>query len=264
MAQIKYLLIFAFSKTKLKEQRCYNMKNYHAILVFLGLLIPSFVCGWHSYGHTKEQLLNDMDQALEKTLTLQTSVEITPDTIQTYLSNLQISDLRDNSFVYYAMRGKPSAICGKRQLWSNGKEECEYQSYASLSVFDIFGLSDQRLSLSLLSLSLLWGLLSIIWLRRSPVLAIVSVGGISLIDDRFYNRNRQQIHLTPMQEQLLKMFFASSNHSLSKQEICDALWPKKPDASDTLYTLIKRLKPILEEHGNLHITSERGKEYTLE
>jgi DNA-binding response OmpR family regulator len=67
-----------------------------------------------------------------------------------------------------------------------------------------------------------------------------------------------------MQEQLLKLFFAAPRHSLSKQEICDSLWPRKPDASDTLYTLIKRLKPVLEEQGGLQITSDRGKGYILE
>lgn len=240
------------------------MKNYHAILVFLGLLIPSIVSSWYNYDHTKGQLLSDMDQALEKTLDLQTSIEITPDTIRNYLSNLQIPELRGHSFVYYAMDGKPSSICSKRQVWSNGSEECEYQSYASLSAFDILGLSDQRLPLTLLSLPFLWGLFSIFWFLRTYIVEAVSVGGISLIDDRFYNSRHQMIHLTPMQDQLLKMFFTSSSHSLTKQEICDALWPKKPDASDTLYTLIKRLKPILEEHGNLHITNERGREYTLE
>ena len=240
------------------------MKNYHAILVFLGLLIPSIVSSWLSYDQTRGQLLSDMDQALEKTLDLQTSIEISPDTIHNYLANLQIPELRYHSFVYYAMDVRTNAICSKRQVWSNGLDECEYQSYATLSAFDIMGLSDQRLPLSLLSLPLIWGLLSALWLRRSPIVPVVSVGGISLIDDRFYNHSHQMIHLTPMQDQLLKMFFASSNHSLTKQEICDALWPKKPDASDTLYTLIKRLKPVLEEHGNLHITTERGKEYTLE
>ena len=48
------------------------------------------------------------------------------------------------------------------------------------------------------------------------------------------------------------------------QEICDHLWPKKPDATDTLYTLIKRVKPIIEANSNLKIESDRGKSYTLE
>lgn len=73
----------------------------------------------------------------------------------------------------------------------------------------------------------------------------------------------KQIHLTPMQHSLLKMFITSDTHTLSKQEICDQLWPKKPDASDTLYTLIKRIKPIIETHSTLKIESDRGKSYSL-
>lgn len=38
---------------------------------------------------------------------------------------------------------------------------------------------------------------------------------------------------------------------------------KKPDASDTLYTLVRRIKPIIEQHGNLHIESDRGRAYVL-
>ena len=50
---------------------------------------------------------------------------------------------------------------------------------------------------------------------------------------------------------------------VGKQEICDQLWPKKPDASDTLYTLIRRIKPIIEVHSSLKIESDRGKSYSL-
>lgn len=72
-----------------------------------------------------------------------------------------------------------------------------------------------------------------------------------------------QIHLTPMQHALLEMFMTSDTHTLSKQEICNRLWPKKPDASDTLYTLIRRIKPIIEAHSSLKIESDRGKSYSL-
>ena len=53
------------------------------------------------------------------------------------------------------------------------------------------------------------------------------------------------------------------NSSLTKTEICKALWPKKPDASETLYTLIRRLKPVIEQHSNLKIESDRSKAYRL-
>ena len=66
-----------------------------------------------------------------------------------------------------------------------------------------------------------------------------------------------------MQHSLVELFFTAEDHTLSKQEICDRLWPKKPDASDTLYTLIKRTKPILEANSNLKIESDRGRSYSL-
>ncbi len=90
-------------------------------------------------------------------------------------------------------------------------------------------------------------------------------GGLtySEAEDRFYTADGQTVNLTPMQHQLMEMFFLSSSHSLTKNEICDALWPKKPDANDTLYTLIRRLKPVIERHSNLRIESDRGKAYRL-
>lgn len=73
----------------------------------------------------------------------------------------------------------------------------------------------------------------------------------------------EQIRLTPMQHSLLEMFMTSEKHSLSKQEICNRLWPKKPDASDTLYTLVRRIKPVIEANSKLKIESDRGKSYSL-
>ena len=82
-------------------------------------------------------------------------------------------------------------------------------------------------------------------------------------ETRFFDVEGQQVKLTPMQQQLMEMFFRSPNHALSKAEICDALWPKKEDANDTLYTLIRRLKPIIEQHSDLKIEADRGKAYEL-
>ena len=82
-------------------------------------------------------------------------------------------------------------------------------------------------------------------------------------DNRFYAKDGHQVQLTPMQHQLMEMFFQSPSHSLTKTEICDALWPKKPDASETLYTLIRRLKPVIEQHSDLKIESDRSKAYSL-
>lgn len=66
-----------------------------------------------------------------------------------------------------------------------------------------------------------------------------------------------------MQRDLMRLFFDAPSHTLEKASICDALWPKKPDASDTLYTLVRRLKTMLHDRTNLEIDSERGLSYRL-
>ena len=60
------------------------------------------------------------------------------------------------------------------------------------------------------------------------------------------------------------MLWQAPSHSVSKDELCAALWPKKEDANDTLYTLVRRLKPILEACSGLQIVAHRGRNYSLE
>lgn len=240
-----------------------NLKRIHIWVVLAMLLLPSAWCSWQSYNTIKSQWVADMNQALEKTLAEQTSVEITPDTQSSYLSYLTIPALRDRSFVAYAVPCSNETLCSAPLYWSD-VTDCEFQGYASCSFLSLWVHSDQRWSFFFLGLSALWFLGATFLYKRQLPESMVRLGGITLRHGVFYNRLQQPIHLTPMQEQLLMLFFSADSHRLSKQEICDALWPRKPDASDTLYTLIKRLKPIVEEHGDLQISSERGKEYILE
>ena len=74
----------------------------------------------------------------------------------------------------------------------------------------------------------------------------------------------REYSFTPLQSQLLDLLLASPTHELTKQEICEALWPKKDNASETLYTLIHRIKPVLDQHTDLRIVSNRGRSYRLE
>ena len=90
-----------------------------------------------------------------------------------------------------------------------------------------------------------------------------SYGGIVFHNDTFMTQMGERIRLTPMQHSLLEMFMTNDTHTLSKQDICERLWPKKPDASDTLYTLIRRIKPIVEANSRLKIESDRGRNYSL-
>lgn len=60
------------------------------------------------------------------------------------------------------------------------------------------------------------------------------------------------------------MFFRSPTHILTRAEICETLWPGKLNADETLNTLIRRLRPLVEENSNLKITTDRGRAYILE
>lgn len=169
------------------------------------------------------------------------------------------------------------------------------QGYANCSMLDIFGMSNQRTPLSLSLMAMLWGIWSLYYYRRkkqasslalaaaedsgsqvilatneiqagSPTVPVKSFGSLAYSEeeDAFFNQeSNESIKFTPMQHQLMQLFMQSAHHQLSKQEICEALWPMKPDASETLYTLIRRIKPIIERNSNLMIESERGKAYRL-
>lgn len=60
------------------------MKAYHAVILFLLLIGSSTAASITSYHRAEQVLVNDMNQALLRTLTEQQSLVITPDTISTY------------------------------------------------------------------------------------------------------------------------------------------------------------------------------------
>ena len=197
----------------------------------------------------------DMDRALALALEEQQSDVISQDTIRTFNSHLQIAELRGKATLAVDTRGQ------------------QFKAYAHCSEATIFSLSDQRPATVLWVLTGFWAMLMWYRHRKAVVVGPLAVpitnenafGGLTYSEDdsRFYTADGQQVQLTPMQHQLMEMFFLSPSHSLTKTEICDALWPKKPDASETLYTLIRRLKPVVEQHSDLKIESDRNKAYQL-
>lgn len=208
----------------------------------------------------------DMSQALSKALNEQSTCEITPDTISNYCRHLQMEGLKGNSFIYYVQEDKKNLLCSKKYEKRDGNKVYQYQCYASCSMASVFGMSNQRLPLAFLLLSIAWAVASVLYFRRNGKVSLCTLGQLyyDADDKHFHKKNHESVYLTPMQEQLMKMFAESDKHTLSKQDICDALWPKKPDATDTLYTLIKRIKPIVEEQFGLKIVSDRGRCYSLE
>lgn len=221
------------------------MKQKHAVLILFALICASGLTSFKSYQATEKVVAEDMTSALMKALAEQQSDVISSDTIRVFNSYLKMEQLRGNAVLAVTTRQD-----GLR---------CE----ARCSSATIFALSDQRPASILWTAALLWGLYCF-WRYRKQV-PLIAFGGLaySEAEGRFYDAKGLQVRLTPMQQQLMEMFFRSESHQLSKTEICDALWPKKDDANDTLYTLIRRLKPIIEEHSELKIESDRGRAYEL-
>ena len=225
------------------------MKQRYAVIVLFAMIIASSLTSIGSYSATERLVSEDMDRALALALEEQQSDVISQDTIRTFNNHLQITELRGKATLAVDTRGR------------------QFKAYAHCSEATIFSLSDQRPATILWALTIGWGMFCFYRRKKyDPLLTgMTHYGGLSFseYDGRFLDHKGQLLKLTPMQHQLMEMFFQSPSHSLTKSEICDALWPKKPDASETLYTLIKRLKPVIEQHSDLKIESDRGKAYEL-
>lgn len=242
------------------------MKPHVSILIFVFFILASVWSSIGSYRMTRDRIVSDLNQALEKTLRQQAGDEITPDTIRIYRSFLTIKPLRKRAYVTYCTReDKGDMACSDSMKWREKGGNVHLRAYANCSVATIFALSDQRLSLLFSLLAISWLAFSLYTNRKYQQEKLVTVGTLSYSSNRniFYDARRQPLHFTPMQHQLMQMFLADNGRSLSKQAICDAFWPKKDDPSETLYTLIRRLKTAIEQHTNLSIVSERGSHYRL-
>ena len=212
-----------------------------------------------------------------------------------FCRHLKNRRLKETSFLTFDVVDKEyqggstdeQAIYSDTLMIRNGHagETLALKGYTRLSAAAVFGMSDQRLPAGLMAAAILWAIGSMLYLRKREKENLVlqpvegcgqpaedgtqsaeDFGGLTYsdADDRFYGADHTPIRFTPMQQQLMRLFWQSPSHSISKEEICAALWPKKDDANDTLYTLIRRLKPIVEEHTRLKIVADRGRNYSLE
>lgn len=307
--------------------------KYFPITVFMCLFVSSLLAGHHSFREAQRVISDDLSQALFQTFSQHKNSFVCRDTIRAY-KQLQASadgqvtlSITDDKFKHYLKHDelKKSAyvsfgLFSKSDLpikeWTPSSwhfSESRIQSDTLLiddeqlgetvmlkgisepALAAVFRISDQRLSLTLASASLLWALFSYSLYRKKRDVEIEEgslkvelhhvescgeqsmtlendievvssmYGGVcfSEINDVFYDSDGDAIHFTPMQQQLMRMFWEAPSYTLSKEVICDELWPKKEDANDTLYTLIRRLKPVLEEHTELMLVADRGRSYSL-
>ena len=235
------------------------MKQRYPLLVFLTLIISAIAVGLDSYESTERNIRQDMDQALAQTLKEERGDVITTDTIRTFNRHLQMEGLRG--------RAQLSLRC---PVDNKDKVAPTLEAYCPTTT--VLQMSDQRPTIALASLAFVWAFGC--GLRRRSATkddstALRTAGHTSFpfiyssTDDRFFTADGQEVRFTPMQHQLMVLFLLSPDCRLTKTDICDALWPKKEDASETLYTLIRRIKPTIEAHSRFTVESDRGRAYYL-
>ena len=216
------------------------MKPQVAFLVFFILLSSSVLAGIDSMLRAGQQAQLNVDRALTLTLAQCDMDHVGTDTIQVYRSHITMNELRDTAYL--------SIVSDQ----GNG-EQARVVAHTGLTIDRLWGISDQRASGVLAALSALWLLFTLGTLQNKQVEQVPEPVAVET----------SVAHFTPMQQQLMDMFMEAPGHRLSQRDICDRLWPKKPDASATLYTLIRRIKPILEEKCGASIKCHRGDAYQL-
>ena len=266
--------------------------------VFMTLMLSSLLAGHRGYCGVKEAITADLNQALMRTWEEKRNNIVTQDSIQAYRQlrrasdgpvwlaivdkrlchNLKNEKLREKTFLsfdvvdvaYPNTQSTDDFITSDTLIVNNQATgvTLAVKSCARLSVAAIFRMSDQRWSSLLAFSALLWmiGFKYFARRRQTGNGEPQSYGGLTYSQEEhcFYDAHRAPLHLTPMQHQLLLMLWENPSHSVPKEELCAALWPKKEDANDTLYTLVRRLKPILESCSGLQIVAHRGRDYSLE
>ncbi|MBP5771824.1 MAG: helix-turn-helix domain-containing protein [Bacteroidaceae bacterium] len=231
------------------------MKPYLAFSVFLALLISSFAAGIDSLLRTERRAQQDVDHALSLTLRQCSADRIDADTIRVYRSLITCAAVRDTAYLSVAVTD------------DDRRQQPTLKAKTGLTFSRLWSLSDQRASSVLASLAALWLAGSLWWMRRQQQVLPLPTMQLGLL---CYDENRQRftaggedVHFTPMQQTLMELFWQAPDHLLMQQDICDRLWPKKPDASATLYTLIRRLKPTLDQVAGVNVECDRGRSYRL-
>ena len=255
----------------------------YLMIVPVLLLLCSVAAGFNNYQETKEEMRQDLTCALRQFVLDESQQSLLLDTLTSIHQNgvltlndvessfndqLTIIPLKDTSHVSVCLLRHDDQNPFKEEAFVNsdtlllhsakqesGDAVIAFKAYANPSFCAVLGHSDQRLPLTGIILCLLM-FSAMVWRLRMAghdvKLAVPST-----------QPSRKEIHLTPMQEQLMDMFASAPSHILSKETICAALWPKKERPENTLYTFISRLKVTLKDQSEMDIVNVRGKEYKL-
>ena len=256
----------------------------YGMFIPLALMLASVISCCFSYSKAKQNIANDLNDAMFALANENSELWTRPDTIaairQMYEAthkpiiyeasdvNFRTTALKDEAYFTLALVDKKNIAPKIRENKISSDSimlvpECatdgfaiKVQVFADCSMASVFSASDQTLPgiLFLLSILSLTGMF--VWRKRTPVMSqagVVAVPATPTLDG---------IKLTPMQRQFAQMLLDAPDMKVDKRTLCEALWDNKSNAEESLYTLVRRTKTALAK-ANMEIICNRGDSYEL-
>jgi transcriptional regulatory protein len=256
----------------------------YGMFIPLSLMLASVISCCFSYSAAKQNIVDDLNDAMFALAQDNNELWTRPDTIaairrmyetthkpllyQASDVKFRNSSLKDEAFFTLALVDKKNTspkIQGNKiasdsimLVPERGTEgvAIQVQGFADCSMASVFSASDQTLPGILFSLSILSLTGMFVWRKRTleiSVTEIVAVPMTSTLDG---------IKLTPMQRQFAQMLLDAPDMKVDKRTLCETLWGNKSNAEESLYTLVRRTKNALAE-VNMEIVCNRGDSYEL-
>lgn len=224
------------------------MKRRYPIMLMLTFGLLAAWTSLQSYKIAQREITNQLTEALLLTQADAPRDWLSTDTIRQFRLHIRQPELRASAGLVLYSSDTVDRPTGLHSRALDISSSIRARGYLSYSAWQVWWMSDQRLAALMALLMLLSMAASLRRFRMSP-----------LSGDK-----HDALRLTPMQEQLVNLLMSAPGRQLPKEDICQALWPGKPDASETLYTLVRRTKQALDAQGRIHIHSVRGRAYLLD
>lgn len=257
----------------------------YGMFIPLAFMIASVITCCFSYSNAKQNIANDLNDAMFALANENSELWTRPDTIaairhmhetthkpliyQASDVNFRNPMLKDEAYFTLALvdtNNNGSHRIGGNKISSDSiiimPERAadglaiQVQGFADCSVASIFSASDLTLPGILFSLSILSMASLLIWKRKeteTPEAEFIAIPTSPSLDG---------IKLTPMQRQLARMLLEAPGMKVDKRSLCESLWGNKSNAEESLYTLVKRTKNALAQ-ANMEIVCNRGDSYEL-
>lgn len=256
----------------------------YGMFIPLALMLASVISCCFSYSKAKQNIANDLNNAILVLANENSELWTRPDTIaairQMYETthkpliyeasdvNFRNTSLKDEAYFTLALVDKKNVAPKIRETKIASDSimlvpesatdglAIKVQGFADCSMAYVFSASDQTLPGILFSLSILSMSGMFVWRKRMdeiPDAGFVAVPATPTLDG---------IKLTPMQRQFAQMLLDAPDMKVDKRTLCQTLWDNKSNAEESLYTLVRRTKTALAK-ANMEIICNRGDSYEL-